>query len=480
MTAPAAATPPAAQTPEQRIALIAAAAALSAWALDTAGATVALPSIQADLGISITASQWVMNLAFLSLAGLVTLGGWLGDRKGRVPMFSAGLLIFLVSAALAVASGLMGSSTLLFVARFIAGAGAALFVPAGTALLVDVFPPAQRGAATGKAFAITMGITALGPIIAGLLVQGAGWAWVFVPGMLTAVVALLQLRRLDLPKREIPADAPKLDIVGAVLLFLAVATLIDGFMQAGADGLTSPTVLGAIGSGLVIATIWLIWEVRHPAPLVNPRVAKNRAVALALVVIFVRFLPSTLGGVFLARYVQEVLGFAPGITGFALLPATLSMVVVSGAAGKLLDRMGIRRPVAIAMAALIASAALYAVGYAQQSYLLLAIGMTFGGVGLAFSNTVQPHAIGSVAPEQRGGIAGLLPLVSQFGTAMWLAVLTAALVAIGGTADPVAAQVDALPIIGWVVVGVLAVTTVIALALAPKVGPVDPTVPKGM
>ena len=254
----------------------------------------------------------------------------------------------------------MGSSTLLFVARFIAGVGAALFVPAGTALLVDVFPPAQRGAATGKAFAITMGITALGPIIAGLLVQSAGWAWVFVPGMVTAVIALVQLRRLDLPKREVPADAPKLDIVGAVLLFLAVATLIDGFMQAGADGLTSPTVLGAIGSGLVIAVIWLVWEVRHPAPLVNPRVARNRAVALALVVIFIRFLPSTLGGVFLARYVQEVLGFAPGITGFALLPATLSMVVVSGAAGKLLDRMGIRRPVAIAMAALIASAALYA------------------------------------------------------------------------------------------------------------------------
>ena len=116
---------------------------------------------------------------------------------------------------------------------------------------MDVFPPAQRGAATGKAFAITMGITALGPIIAGILVQGAGWAWVFVPGMVTAVIALVQLRRLDLPTREIPADAPKLDIVGAVLLFLAVATLIDGFMQAGADGLTSPTVLGAIGSGLV-------------------------------------------------------------------------------------------------------------------------------------------------------------------------------------------------------------------------------------
>ena len=75
--------------------MVAAAAALSAWALDTAGTTVALPTIQTSLGISVTASQWVLNLAFLALAGLVSLGGFLGDRKGRVRIFTIGLLVFL-------------------------------------------------------------------------------------------------------------------------------------------------------------------------------------------------------------------------------------------------------------------------------------------------------------------------------------------------------------------------------------------------
>jgi MFS family permease len=393
------------RTPEQRVAMVAAAAALSAWALDTAGTTVALPTIQADLGISVTASQWVLNLGFLALAGLVSLGGFLGDRQGRVRIFSIGLLVFIAGAIGALAAGLAGSTTLLFVARFVEGAGAAMFIPAATALLIDVYPPDQRGAATGSVFAISMGITALGPIVAGILVGSIGWAWVYLPGMLAALLALASLRGLKLPVRALPADAPRVDIVGAVLLFLAVATLINGFMQAGVDGLTAPNVLGAIGFGLVLGVGWIAWELRHPAPLLNPRVARNRAVALALVLIFMRFLPATLGGAFLARYVQEVLGFSPSITGFAMLPATVAMVLVASAAGRLLDRIGVRKPTFIAMASLTGSAALYAMGYAQESYLLLAIGMALGGVGLAFSNTAQPHAISSVPPEERGAPA---------------------------------------------------------------------------
>jgi MFS family permease len=467
-------------TPEQKVAMVAAAAALSAWALDTAGTTVALPTIQASLGISVTASQWVLNLGFLALAGLVSVGGFLGDRKGRIRIFTTGLVIFIAGSVGALASGLLGATTLLFVSRFVEGAGAALFIPASTALLIDVYPPDQRGAATGRVFAISMGITALGPIIAGILVGSIGWAWVYVPGMLAALVGLSRLRGLKLPARIIPVDAPGLDIVGAVLLFFAVATLIDGFMQAGVDGLTAPNVLAALGFGLLLGIGWVVWELRHPAPLLNPRVARNRAVALALVLVFMRFLPSTLGGPFLARYVQEVLGFAPSITGFAMLPATVAMVLVAGAAGKLLDRIGIRRPTFIAMAALTSSAALYAMGYAQQSYLLLGIGMALGGVGLAFSNTAQPHAISSVPAEERGAIAGLMPLAGQFGTALWLAVLTAALVALGGTADPVQAQLTALPQMGWATVAAMVVTWVIAMALAPKLGAVDPSAPKGM
>jgi MFS family permease len=461
---------PVAAARTQRTALAVGAAALSAWALDTAGVTVALPVIQSDLAVSITAAQWILNIAFLALAGLVTLGGWLGDRKGRVAIFRAGLLVFGGASVVAIAAGLVESFPLLLGARFAAGVGAAMFVPAGTALLIDVFPPEQRGAATGRAFAITMLVTTVGPMLAGGIVQGVGWPWVFVPGLLAALFALGALARITLPARVVGTDQPRLDVVGAVLLFLAVATLINGFMQAGADGLTAPTVLGAIGAGVLLGAGWVWWELRTAAPLLDPRVVRNRAVLLALVVSFMRFLPSTLGGAFLARYVQEVLGFSPTVAGLALVPGTIATFLVAGAAGKVFDRLGIRPPVVLAVATLAASAALYAVGYGQESYLVLAIGLVVGGVGLAFSNVVTPNAVGSVEPERRGSIAALMPLAGQFATALWLAVLTALLVSLGGTADPAQAQVDALPTIGWLATGALVVTLAVVLALTRGAG----------
>ena len=199
--------------------------------------------------------------------------------------------------------------------------------------------------------------------------------------------------------------------------------------------------------------------------MLDPRVVRNVAVLLALVVSFMRFLPSTLGGVFMARYVQEVLGFSPTVAGVALIPGMVATFLLAGAAGKLFDRLGIRPPVVVAVAALAASAALYAVGYGQESYVILAVGLVVGGVGLAFSNVTTPNAVGSVEPERRGAIAALMPLAGQFATALWLAVITALLVSLGGTANPAQAQVDALPTIGWLATGALLVTLAVVLVL---------------
>jgi MFS family permease len=448
----------------RRLAMIAAAAALSAWALDSAGATVAVPVIQTSLGISITASQWVLNLPLLAVAGLVTLGGWTGDRRGRVPMFMLGLVVFGAGAVGAIVSGIVEAPTLLFIARFIEGVGAAVFIPASTALLIDVYPPDQRGGATGRTFAITMVVTTFGPVLAGILVQGVGWPWVFAPGLIAATVALVALARVRVPAAA--RGTGRVDVVGAVLLFFTVATLIDGFMQAGADGLTAPNVIGAVGFGLLLGLGWIVWELRAKSPLLDPRVVRNRAVLLAVIVSFMRFLPAVLGGAFLARYVQEVLAFSPTVTGLALMPSTIATFLVAGAAGKLLDRAGIRPPITVAMGCFVAACATFAIGYANQSYLVLAVGMVLGGLGLAFSNVAQPYSLSAVEPAKRGAIAGVLPLAGQLGNAVWLAVLTALLVALGGSADPAAGQVAALPTMAWAGAAAMLVTAVVVLGLA--------------
>jgi MFS family permease len=120
----------------KRSAVIASAAALSAWATDMAATQVGLPSMQASLSISVNASQWILNISLMLLAALVTVGGALGDRKGRVRVFRWGMLGLMMGALIVFAGGLLGSFPIVLVGRSLEGVGAALFLPASTALLL--------------------------------------------------------------------------------------------------------------------------------------------------------------------------------------------------------------------------------------------------------------------------------------------------------------------------------------------------------
>ena len=131
----------------QRMAVLAAAAGLSTWAVDMAATQVGLPTMQTSLGISVTASQWILNITLMLLAGLVTVGGALGDRAGRMRIFRLGILLIIGGAAVTFGAGLANQFGLVIVGRALEGVGAACFIPASTALLLDVFPQAERGGA---------------------------------------------------------------------------------------------------------------------------------------------------------------------------------------------------------------------------------------------------------------------------------------------------------------------------------------------
>jgi MFS family permease len=126
----------------KRMAVLAAAAGLSTWAIDMAATQVGLPSMQAALGISVTASQWILNISLMILAGFVTVGGALGDRAGRMRMFRLGILLIIGGAAITFGGGLINQFVIVIAGRALEGLGAACFIPASTALLRNVQAPA--------------------------------------------------------------------------------------------------------------------------------------------------------------------------------------------------------------------------------------------------------------------------------------------------------------------------------------------------
>src|SRR5215216_2147633 len=145
-------------------------------ALDTLVVATALPTIRTDLGASVEQLEWTVNAYNLSFAVLLLTGAALGDRYGRRNLYAAGLALFTAASA---ACALAPNAGALIAARAVQGAGAALVMPLGLALLSAAFPAEKRGAAIGIFSAITGLSVASGPLIGGAVVEGLDWEWVF-------------------------------------------------------------------------------------------------------------------------------------------------------------------------------------------------------------------------------------------------------------------------------------------------------------
>jgi len=454
----------------KKAALIAAIMGLSAWAMDMAATQVALPTIQNALDLSFTGSQWVLNIAVMMLAGFVTLGGWLGDHHGRVRVFRIGFILLLLGSLGTLVSGIAGQVILLYLSRAVEGISAALLIPASTALLIDVFSIEERGKAMGTVFGVSMAAVAVGPIIAGAIVQSAGWAWVYVLPLIFAVIGIFAIGKVSYTQQTLPKS--KMDVVGVVLIFVTVVLLIFGFIQAGALGWTHPVILASIAGGIILGAVLFFIEFNKTDPLLQPRVMAKRNVSIALLVSLLRFLPNAILSLFLVRYVQEVLQFSPFITGFVSLPFILASMVTAGWAGKMYDRKGPRFPVPISAVLLAVSMVIVGFGFLTGNFLVLAIALVIGGTGIAFSNTVQTAAMNATPIEQRGMVAGLMPLSGQFGTAIAIAVVSSLQVTLvnlltsGVSAVPeTTAMSQALMIISFIVAVIMALVFLVTLKL---------------
>lgn len=480
MTTKPTAASPAAPAPEdaqvKRFAVLTAAAGLSTWAIDMAATQVGLPSQQAALGISVLASQWILNLTLMLLAGLVTVGGALGDRVGRLKMFRLGIILVAVGAVITAAGGLLGLYVVVLAGRGLQGVGAALFLPASTALLLDVFPPAERGKAQGRMMILSMLVTAFAPTLIGVIIQAVAWPVAYLLTVLAAGVAFFLASKVKYTQRQ-GSTAP-FDYVGGVLVFLSVALLTIGIMQAGGGGFFSAAVLAPVGAGLALGAALVVISGRKASPLINFDVLKIRTVAVAVFLSMVRFLPSVLMGAFVARYVQEVLGLSATVTGMLMIVPVLAQVVAAPVGGKMLDKAGARQPVILGIGLMVAGLASLALGFGGDNLWLVVIGATLGGSGFSFINPVQMAALGDTPLEQRGMLAGIFPLAGNFGTALFVALLTAGLgalmdryLAANPGARAAAAQASALSTLAWIGLAVTAATMAAALMLPKAAAP---------
>ena len=305
-------------------------------ALDTLVVSTALSKIRLDLGASVEQLEWTVNAYNLTFAVLLITGAALGDRYGRRNLYAAGLGLF---AAASAACALAPDVGWLIGARAVQGAGAALVLPLGLALLSAAFPAEHRGKAIGIFSAITGLAVASGPLVGGAVVEGISWEWIFWLNVPIGLLAIpLVLTRM---KQSFGPDTA-LDLRGLALVTGAALGIVWGLVRGNQVGWATAEVIGSLTVGALLVVAFVAWELRAREPMLPVHFFRNRAFAAGNAAMFFTF-ASLFGAVFFnAQLLQTVLGYGPLDAGLRLILWTATFITVAPIVGALADRIGER------------------------------------------------------------------------------------------------------------------------------------------
>ncbi|HET7443106.1 MAG TPA: MFS transporter [Solirubrobacterales bacterium] len=387
--------------------------------LDNTVVNVALPSIQKDLGASISGLEWTVNGYTLSFAVLLATGGRLGDIFGRRRMFLAGVVIFAVSSATA---GLAPDETALVVSRVAQGIGAALMMPGTLSIITDAFPANERGKAMGTWAGVSALALAVGPVLGGFLTEHVSWRAIFYLNIPVAIGAVLATIFAVRESRDTSVGRD-VDYAGVAVLTAGLTALVLALVEGNSWGWGSPEVIGLLVGAAVALPLFVFVENRVKAPMVQFDLLSDRnflgAVVVALIITFAMM------GVFffLALYMQDILGYTPLEAGIRFLPSTLMIVAVAPVAGRLADRFGPRWLIAGGLALVAASLFSFSGIATDSGYLDLLPGFMLLGIGVAMTMSPMTSAAMNAVPVQKAGIAsGILSMFRMVGGSLGIAI----------------------------------------------------------
>jgi EmrB/QacA subfamily drug resistance transporter len=401
-------------------------------ALDTLVVASALGTIRLDLGASLEQLEWTVNAYNLSFAVLLMSAAALGDRFGRRRFYGIGLVLF---AAASAACALAPSVGALIAARVVQGAGAALVLPLGLALVSAAFPPEKRGAAIGAFSAVTGIAVAAGPLVGGAVVGGISWEWIFwlnVPiGLIAAPLVLTRVSESRGPDTS-------LDLPGLALITAGAFGLVWGLVRSSASGWGSTEVLGALLAGALFVAAFVAWERRAKEPMLAIEHFRNRAFAAGNAAIFFT-IASLFGVVFLmAQFMQSGLGYTPLQAGLRLLPWTATFILIAPGAGALADRIG-ERPLMVTGLILQGGGTIWIalIAAADLTYGTLIVPLVIAGVGISLAiPAAQNSVVGSLGEDGIGKAAGTNSMMRELGGVFGVAVVVASFAAAGSYASP--------------------------------------------
>jgi EmrB/QacA subfamily drug resistance transporter len=410
--------------------------------IDQTIVAIAVPKIQRELHLSSIGVQWVVNGYLLSLAAFFAFGGRLVDTIGHAKMVVIGVVVFAAASTMCGLTPSNGAAEAWIVTfRVVQGLGAAIMYPAALAIVVSVYDVRERGRALAIFFGVAGGLTAIGPILGGILSE---WTWraIFWVNVPVAVVALL-LTRMARPETETRPGS--IDVRGLVLAVCGVGLSVFGLQQSQIWGWGSGGTIGPIVAGVALLVTFAFVELRRDRPLIQVKMFVIRAFLVENIVLFVSmacFIPVFF---FASIYAQDALGFGPNSAGEFLLCFFLGFAPGVQVGGRILDRRGAKQVVVVGCAVAAVGFALWAsrvmhLALGAQWYFVALAGF---GLGLMVG-PANTDALNQAGRQSYGEATGVTQTTRNFGATVGIAglgTLFTAMVARRVTSDLVRAGV---------------------------------------
>ncbi len=401
--------------------------------LDTSIANIALPHMAGSFGASENEATWVLTSYLVSNGIVLPLSAWLATRYGRKRFYMFCVALFAASSFMC---GLAPTLGVLVLFRILQGAGGGGLQPSEQAILADTFPPAKRGMAFAVYGMAVVVAPAIGPTIGGWITDNYSWRWIFYINVPISIISLLLTQRLVedppfLKAEQEKRKGVKIDYMGLGLLSLGVGTLqmvLDKGQEK--DWFASHWI--ALGTIVAVAVliVWIIWEWRHPHPIVELRLLKNRNFAAAVFFMFVLGMVLYGTTVLIPQYLQLLMGYSAVLAGEALAGGGFVMMLTMPLAGTLVSRFDARR-VMCAGFTITAVALFY-----MSTHLVLGMDFTtaamlriYQTLGLAFifipSNTLSYV---DIPIEKNNQVSSMINFVRNIGGSIGIAMISTLIV----------------------------------------------------
>jgi EmrB/QacA subfamily drug resistance transporter len=396
--------------------------------LDSSIIGVMLPSIGQDLDLSSADVAWVVSSYLLALAVLLPIGGRVADVIGPVTAFVVGTAAFAVATA---GIAFSGSDLALISWRAVAGAAAALLMPATLSIILTAFADDARARALAVYAGVGQAFATVGPAVGGLCAEFIGWQWGFlinIPVGALGIALILTARPANRRTASI-----RFDLLGAALLVVGATAAVTALIQVPVWGVLAWQTLACAGIGIVALVAFVVRCRRVADPVLNLRMFASRPFTGGTLVLAALGFGMTVATIYGAITLQQTLDLSPAAGGLALLPMVVPLLIATRWVATAYTRVGARRVGVAGTVALTAGLVVIAVGVAVDWVWIVGVGLAPAGVGIGLLLSPMTNAtLSTVSDNERGQASGVVSTARQLGGLIGVGVMSTCIALVPG------------------------------------------------